>query len=55
LKIPSMGDQDTLFTFLNGLSGWAKTEIERHGVQDLASAIAATESHNEYKRCSSKG
>jgi len=50
-----MGEEDDLFTFLDGLSAWAKTELERPGVQDLASVVAAFESLTEYKRDSSKG
>ena len=50
-----MGEQDALFCFLDGLCGWAKMELERRGVQDLASAIGAAESLIEFKRDSSKG
>ncbi|GJR30116.1 putative retrotransposon gag domain, aspartic peptidase domain protein [Tanacetum coccineum] len=38
-----LSDQDSLFYFLDGLQGWAKTELERRGVQDLAMAIAHAE------------
>jgi len=55
LEIPSMGEQDALFCFLDGLCGWTKMELERRGVQDLASAIVAAESLIEFKRDSSKG
>ena len=55
LEIPNMGEQDALFCFLDGLRGWARMELERRGVQDLASAIAAAESLIELKRDSSKG
>jgi len=55
LEIPNMGEEDALFAFLDGLSGWAKTELERHDVQDLASVVAASESLNEYKKDFSKG
>ena len=51
----NMGEEDDIFAFLDGISGWAKTESERRGVQDLASAVAAFESPTEYKRDSSKG
>ncbi|GJS12737.1 putative retrotransposon gag domain, aspartic peptidase domain protein [Tanacetum coccineum] len=40
LEILELSDQDSLFYFLDGLQGWAKTELERHGVQDLSTAIA---------------
>ncbi|GJT50986.1 ATP-binding cassette subfamily C member 8 [Tanacetum coccineum] len=40
LEIPELSDQNYLFYFLDGLKGWAKTELERRGVQDLSTAIA---------------
>ncbi|GJQ95655.1 putative nucleotidyltransferase, ribonuclease H [Tanacetum coccineum] len=40
LEIPELSDQDSLFYFLDGLQGWAKTELERCGVQDLSTTIA---------------
>ncbi|GKD50534.1 putative retrotransposon gag domain, aspartic peptidase domain protein [Tanacetum coccineum] len=43
LEIPELSDQDSLFYFLDGLQGWAKTELERRGVQDLSTAIAHAE------------
>jgi len=55
LEIPNIGEQDALFCFLDGLQGWARMELERRGVQDLASTIAAAESLIELKRDSSKG
>jgi len=55
LEIPNMGEQDALFCFLDGLRGWARMELERRGVQDLASAITAAESLIELKRDSSRG
>ena len=36
-----MGEEDVLFAFLDGLSGWVKTKLERRGVQDLTSMVAA--------------
>ena len=54
LKIPSMGEQDALFCFLDDLCGWAKIELERREVQDLTSAIAAAESLIEFIRDSQK-
>jgi len=50
-----MGEQDTLFYFLDGLCGWTKLELERRRVQDLAFAIVAAESLVEFKREYSKG
>ncbi|GJX55553.1 putative retrotransposon gag domain, aspartic peptidase domain protein, partial [Tanacetum coccineum] len=43
LEILELSDQDSLFYFLDGLQGWAKTELERRGVQDLSRAIAHAE------------
>ena len=43
-----------MFCFLDCLRGWAKMELERRGVQDLTSAIAAVESLIKVKRESSK-
>nr|GFA01784.1 hypothetical protein [Tanacetum cinerariifolium]GFA08058.1 hypothetical protein [Tanacetum cinerariifolium] len=56
LEIPELSDQDSLFYFLNGLQGWAKTELERCGVQDLATAIAHAEALIDFssRRDSSK-
>ncbi|GJY14836.1 putative nucleotidyltransferase, ribonuclease H [Tanacetum coccineum] len=39
LEIPELSDQDSLFYFLDGLQGWAKTELEQRGVQDPSTAI----------------
>jgi len=50
LEIQNMGEEDPLFAFVDSLSGWAKTEFERRGVQDLASIVAAIKSLTEYKR-----
>ncbi|GJV60096.1 putative retrotransposon gag domain, aspartic peptidase domain protein [Tanacetum coccineum] len=43
LEIPELSDQDSLFYFLTGLQGWAKTELERQGAQDLSMTIAYAE------------
>ncbi|GKF21193.1 putative retrotransposon gag domain, aspartic peptidase domain protein, partial [Tanacetum coccineum] len=50
LKIPELSDQDSLFYFLDGLQGWAKTELERHGVQDLSTAIAHAEALIDFSK-----
>ncbi|KAF2319762.1 hypothetical protein GH714_018609 [Hevea brasiliensis] len=50
LEIPDMGEKDALFCFLDSLSNWAKLELQRRGVQDLATAMAAAESLIEFKR-----
>ncbi|GJT14832.1 putative retrotransposon gag domain, aspartic peptidase domain protein [Tanacetum coccineum] len=56
LEIPELSDQDSLFYFLDGLQGWAKTELERRGVQDLSTAIAQAEALIDFstRRDSSK-
>ncbi|GKD27811.1 hypothetical protein Tco_1234025 [Tanacetum coccineum] len=43
VEILKLSDQDSLFYFLDGLQGWAKTKLERREVQDLATAIAHAE------------
>ena len=48
LDIPEMSNQDSLFYFRDGLQGWAKTKIERRGVQDLATVIVVAESLIDY-------
>ncbi|XP_043717547.1 uncharacterized protein LOC122665462 [Telopea speciosissima] len=50
LEVPSMTDEELLFNFMDGLQGWAAQELQRRGVQDLASAIAAAESLVEFRR-----
>ncbi|KAJ0894123.1 putative nucleotidyltransferase, Ribonuclease H [Helianthus annuus] len=54
LEIPDMSDKDSLFYFLDGLQAWAKTELERRGVQDLSSAIAIAEGLTDYSRRESR-
>ncbi|GJT45453.1 putative retrotransposon gag domain, aspartic peptidase domain protein [Tanacetum coccineum] len=56
LEILELSDQDSLFYFLDGLQGWAKTELERRGVQNLFTAIAYVEALIEFstRRESSK-
>ncbi|KAL4281386.1 hypothetical protein GQ457_03G039320 [Hibiscus cannabinus] len=48
LEIPDLSDKDSLFNFMDGLQPWAKTELKRRGVQDLADAIAVAESLIDY-------
>ncbi|GJR42124.1 hypothetical protein Tco_1310227 [Tanacetum coccineum] len=33
LEIPELSDQDSLFYFLDGLQGWAKTELESSDIR----------------------
>jgi len=49
LEIPSIEGQEVLIFFLDGLCRWAKIELKRRGVQDLASAITATATLIEFK------
>ncbi|XP_062021178.1 uncharacterized protein LOC133737687 [Rosa rugosa] len=48
LDIPDMSENDQLFYFLEGLKPWARTELQRQRVQDLASAQAAAERLTDY-------
>ena len=48
LDIRDMSEKDKLFYFLDGLQPWAEAELQRRGVQDLASAQAAAETLVEY-------
>ena len=50
LEIPNMTEEDLLFNFMDNLQGWAKQELRRRGVQDLATAMAVAESLTDYKR-----
>ena len=43
-----MSDKDSLFYFQDGLKDWAKTELDRRGVQTLDDAITVAESLTEY-------
>lgn len=43
LEISDMSDKDSLFYFQDGLKDWAKTKLDRRGVQTLDDAIAITE------------
>ena len=51
LLISTMGDEDQLFYFLDGMQPWASQELQRRDVRDLGLAIAATECLIE-RRCS---
>nr|GEW25571.1 hypothetical protein [Tanacetum cinerariifolium] len=43
LEILELSDQEYLFYFFDGLQGWAKTELEQRGIQDLFTAISYAE------------
>ncbi|KAK0578590.1 hypothetical protein LWI29_012915 [Acer saccharum] len=49
-EIEDMSDKDQLFFFMDGLKDWARVELERRNVQDIGTAIAATESLADYSR-----
>jgi len=53
MEIPSIGEYNTLFYFIDDLQGWATIELKRRGVQGLASGIVVIESLIEFKRESS--
>lgn len=48
LEIPDLPDKDALLNFMDGFQPWAKTELRRRGLQDLATAIAMAESLIDY-------
>ena len=52
LDIEDMSKVDKLFNFMSRLQGWAQTEL-RQGVQDIPSAMAATDYLVDYKLTSS--
>ncbi len=49
LEVPDLSNEDSLFTFLDGLKQWAKMELQRRGVQSLNEAIAQAEARIEFK------
>ena len=53
LDIKDMSEVDKLFNFMSGLQGWAQTELRRQGVQDLPSAMEATDCLSNYRVTSS--
>ena len=54
LDIKDMSEKDKMFYFLEGLKPWARTELQRQRVQDVATAMAAAECLNDYSDGSSK-
>lgn len=48
LDITDMTEKDTLFFFMDGLQPWVEQELQRQGVQDLASALAAAKRLVDY-------
>ena len=47
--IKDMSEVDKLFNFMSRLQGWPQTELRRQGVEDLPSAMAATDCIVDYK------
>ena len=54
LDIRDMSEKDKIFYFLEGLKPWARTELQRQKVQDVATAMAVAESLNDYSDGPSK-
>ncbi|ERN05193.1 hypothetical protein AMTR_s00007p00021120 [Amborella trichopoda] len=50
LEIPDLAEKDLFFNFMDGLLPWDEQELQRHGVQDLASAMALAEQLVELRR-----
>ena len=48
LEISDMSGKESLFYFQDSLKDWAKTELDRRGVQTLDDAIAIAESLSDY-------
>jgi hypothetical protein len=48
LEILDMAPKEALFTFMNGLSRWAKHELQRRGVHDITQAMAIAECLYEF-------
>ena len=47
-EISNMSEEELLFNFIDNLQSWAKQELRRRGVQDLATAMAVADSLVEY-------
>ena len=50
LEAPDINEKELLFNFMENLQGWAKQELRRCGVQDLATAMAVAESLMDFRR-----
>ena len=48
LQITDMSDRYLLFNFLDGLKPWAKMELQRRDVKDIATALTVAEALTEY-------
>ncbi|XP_068639496.1 uncharacterized protein [Aristolochia californica] len=50
LNISDMAEKDKLFFFMDGLQPWAEQELQRRGVQDLATSLSMTEKLVEFTK-----
>ncbi|KAL2498924.1 Retrotrans gag domain-containing protein [Abeliophyllum distichum] len=49
LDIRDMSEKDKLFTFMEGLKPWARTELQRQKVADVSTAMGAAECLMDYQ------
>ncbi|XP_022866547.1 uncharacterized protein LOC111386316 [Olea europaea var. sylvestris] len=54
LNIRDMSEKDKLFTFMEGLKPWTRTELQRQKVTDLCTAMGAAECLSDYQTESRK-
>ncbi|XP_068666698.1 uncharacterized protein [Aristolochia californica] len=50
LNISDMAEKDKLFFFMDGLQPWAEQELQRRGVQDLATSLSTVEKLVEFTK-----
>lgn len=50
LQVPNMSENEALFCFKDGLKHWEKLELDRRGVQDVATAMSVAESLTEFSK-----
>ena len=49
-EISNMSEDELLFNFIDNLQSWAKQELRKCGVQDLATTMVVAESLVDYRR-----
>ena len=49
LQIPQLTEDDMLFTFMDGLQNWARTELEQRQVKTIDEAITQAETLKDFK------
>lgn len=54
LNIRDMSEKDKLFTFMEGLKPWTRTELQRQKVTDLSTAMGVAECLSDYQTKSRK-